>query len=124
VDVSWKLGGGGYLGSVTDLALFTKGLLDGRLVSATTTARMWTPQKTRTGEATVYGLGFLVERDAPTGGLKVFHEGSQEGAKGRMVLYPSRRSAVVVLCNSEWAEPGKISTAVYSALAAARRNNP
>lgn len=114
-DVSWKLGGGGWVSNIEDFARFAQGLVRGRLLSPQTYDLMWQPQRTATGELTGWGLGFAVQNSARTG-LKVWHEGRQEKARCRMVLYPQRGSAVVVMTNSDYADPGAFSTAVYAAL--------
>jgi serine beta-lactamase-like protein LACTB len=57
-DVSWKLGGGGFLSNVDDFARFASGVMNHELVSAKTAARMWEPQKLADGKPTTYGLGF------------------------------------------------------------------
>ncbi len=115
-DVSWKLGGGGFLSTIEDLARFAAGLMQRRLVNSSTEALMWQPQRTAVGDATSYGLGFHV--DAPANGrLRVSHNGDQEKSSCRMVLYPRERHGVVVFSNCEYADPGAFSTAVYQALA-------
>ncbi len=115
-DVSWKLGGGGYISTIEDLARFAMGLLNHRMVSRRTEAAMWEPMRTSTGERTAYGLGFSVDA-AADGRKRVSHNGSQEKASCRMVIYPGENHGVVIFSNSEHANPGRFSTAVYSALA-------
>lgn len=114
-DVSWKLGGGGFISNIEDLARFAEGLIDGRLVSRETTGQMWTPQRTADGTATGYGLGFVVTTQ--NGKLKISHTGGQDKTRVRMVIYPECRHGVVVMTNSEWIDPGRYSTLVYRELA-------
>jgi serine beta-lactamase-like protein LACTB, mitochondrial len=114
-DVSWKLGGGGYLSSVEDFARFARGLLRRELVPEKIESAMWTPQRLAGGKPTTYGLGFSV--DGAGEDFRVAHSGSQEKTRTRMVLYPRRRSAVVVMTNCEWVNPGQVTTAVFRALA-------
>jgi CubicO group peptidase (beta-lactamase class C family) len=113
-DVSWKLGGGGFISSVEDMAKFAEGLLNGELMEKASYQSMWTPQTLANGDATTVGLGFFVETE--NGQLKVSHNGAQEKTRTRMVLYPESGSGVVVMTNTEHGEPGKISTAIYQAL--------
>ncbi|RYG70665.1 hypothetical protein EON80_07265, partial [bacterium] len=61
------------------------------------------------------GLGFYIVPE--NGTRKIYHEGAQEKARCRMVIYPDSQSAVVVMTNSEHVNPGQISTAVFSGLA-------
>jgi CubicO group peptidase (beta-lactamase class C family) len=102
-DVSWKLGGGGYISSIDDLARLARGLLRGNLVSKETEAMMWTPQKTTSGKVTRYGLGFSIDGEGDD--LRVSHGGSQEKVKTWMGFFPNRRTGVVLMCNSEHVNP-------------------
>ena len=43
-DVSWKLGGGGFISNIDDLAKFAAGLLNHRLVKPATRQKMWVRQ--------------------------------------------------------------------------------
>lgn len=118
-DVSWKLGGGGFISNIDDLANYAAAVIQGELINQRTQNAMWTPQKTRDGKTTPVGLGVFVDGRGKQ--LRVAHNGSQEKAKTRMVTYPNRRSGVVVMSNSENVNPGDISTAVYRALSIARQ---
>lgn len=118
-DVSWKLGGGGYISDIADFAGFAKGLIDGRLVSAATQAAMWTPQKTAGGGATGYGLGFMIADDGDR--LRVAHSGSQEKTRTWLAIWPHERRGIVVMTNSEWVDPKKYAEPVLAALDAARK---
>ena len=116
-DVSWKLGGGGYISNIDDLAIYAAAVMNGNLLTPEAQAQMWTPQKTIAGETTPVGLGIMV--DGSGAQLRVSHSGSQEKSKTLMVLYPNRKSGVVVMSNSENVNPGDISTAIYRALSMA-----
>lgn len=113
-DVSWKLAGGGFISDIGGLARWAKGLLERRLLEPASYETMWEIQHDDNGRATNWGLGFEVQGSGP--GLKVSHNGLQEKASCRMVLYPGGRNAVVVMTNSYFADPGKFSTAIYKAL--------
>lgn len=117
-DVSWKLGGGGYISDIADFAGFAKGVLDGRLVSASTQAAMWTPQKTADGKPTGYGLGFMVA-DAD-GQLRIAHSGSQEKARTWLAIWPQEQRGIVVMTNSEWVDPRPYAAAALAAWESAR----
>ncbi len=122
-DQSWKWGAGGYISNIGDFAKFATGLLRGQLVSKETQKRMWEPQKTKDGKAVGYdgygyGLGFELQINKKAGLVKVFHEGAQEKTRTRMVIYPGRSNAVVIMTNCEWVnEPGTFTTLIYAALA-------
>jgi serine beta-lactamase-like protein LACTB len=117
-DVSWKLGGGGFISTIDDLARFGAGLINRQLVWADTEAVMWTPRQPRQGKRTTYALGFTVEGSGQK--LKVSHNGSQEKARTRLVIYPRLRHGMAVMSNSRHADPGKFSTLAYRALAKAQ----
>jgi CubicO group peptidase (beta-lactamase class C family) len=121
-DVSWKLGGGGFVSSVADLGAFAAGLLRGSLLGKDTQAIMWTQQITSDGETTGYGLGFGVgERK---GRQTVSHSGAQEKTRTYMLLHPQEMSGVVVMTNSEWGNPGVIAHALANAISAPTRPSP
>ncbi len=109
-DVSWKLGGGGYISDIEDFAGFAKGLIDGRLVSAQTQAMMWTPQTLADGTKTDYGLGFQLDDDH--GRLRVAHGGSQEKTRTWLAVWPQEKRGVVIMTNSEWVDPKKYVQAI------------
>ena len=118
-DVSWKLGGGGFISNIDDLAKFTAGLLNHRLVKPATRQKMWTRQMTRDGKQTKYALGFSFNhyRDGElhtwsangTGIEIVGHSGSQEKTKTWMALWPQKKLGVVVMSNSEYANPRRLA---------------
>ena len=110
-DVSWKLGGGGFISNIDDLALFATGLLNGAFVNRETRSMMWTRQQTNANKQTKYGLGFSVVGEGRN--QKVYHSGSQEKTKTRMVLYPNRAIGVVVMCNSRHVKPELITAALF-----------
>lgn len=119
-DVSWKLGGGGFLSNIDDLAEYAAALIEQRLVDPQTAAKMWTPQRTRDGTLTRVGLGFMVQGRGAQ--LRVSHNGGQEKTRTRLVSYPRQRHAVVLMSNSEHAAPEKFTAAVYRAWQRAERN--
>jgi CubicO group peptidase (beta-lactamase class C family) len=114
-DVSWKLGGGGFLSSTEDFAKFAAGLVNRKLVSEQTEAAMWQPLKLKTGAATNYGLGFTFGK-TPGGHSWVGHSGSQEKTRTMMMLVPKSKTAVVVMSNSAWANPSQVAGAVLDAV--------
>lgn len=113
-DVSWKLGGGGFISNVEDLARFAVALMNSELVSEAITRDMWTPRIDANGESSGYGLGLRVSDN--NGQLRILHTGSQEKTRTRMVFYPKAGHGVVVMTNSEHGDCGAISTAIYRAI--------
>lgn len=114
----WKHGAGGYKSNIRDFARWAQAVMNDELISPKTRKLMWTAQRTNNGQATKMGLGVTVE--VQNRRPKISHNGSQTEARSRMVLYPSSRNGVVILCNSNHSNPGRFSTAVYTALRAAR----
>lgn len=114
-DVSWKLGGGGFISTVEDLARFGIALIDGKLVPKDARDQMWTPRKTQRGIATGYGLGFHIDRRAD-GGLRISHNGGQEKTAARLLIVPGERFGVAIMCNTENAQVGRFAEIIETAL--------
>ncbi len=98
-DTSNKVPGGGLVATVEDLARFVIALQRGLLLNAQTREAMWTPQKTREGKETGYGLGWAVERR--NGQREVRHTGAQQRVTTVLYLLPEQGLAVVMLTNLE-----------------------
>jgi CubicO group peptidase (beta-lactamase class C family) len=109
----WKYGGGAYKSNIVDFARWAEALVNRRLLKPATYSEMWAPQPLADGKPTTWGLGFVVERQD---GLKISHNGKQEEATSRLVLYPDARHGIVVLTNCGFADPGAITTAIYRAV--------
>ena len=113
-DVSWKLGGGGFISNIDDLALFAKGLINGKLVRPETERLMWAPQKLKNSKSTTYGYGFNINGTGKE--LQVAHSGGQEKTRTRMVIFPGKRMGVVVMSNSEHCNSKSLAAAAIGAL--------
>lgn len=111
----WKHGGGAFKSNVRDFARWGEALINRELVSEATEKDMWEPQQTTDSKLTTWGLGFVVEK-GPREQPKISHNGKQDEATTRLVIYPKDRHGVVVMCNCEFADLGKVSSAVYTAL--------
>lgn len=110
----WKHGAGGYKSNVTDFARFAAAVANMELIDAKTTIQMWTPQTTSDGASSIYGLGVVVSSKGQS--LKISHNGSQDETRTRMVVYPSQKHGIVVMCNTQGCNPGRISTAIYAVM--------
>jgi len=109
-DTSNKIPGGGLVATAEDLVRFALALLDGRLLKPATVQQMFTPQKTRDGKPTGYGLGWYISE---RGGKKwVEHSGSQPGTSTDLLLLPERGLVVAVLTNLERAPARAIAMRV------------
>ena len=136
-DVSWKLGGGGYISNIDDLAKFALGLLRHNLVQKGTATKMWTPQKLNNGKFTSYGLGFSIAQyhEGKLGKWKpakhdhlgpppitlVGHGGSQEKTRTRLLIIPSQNVGVVVMTNSENGDSTKLAGRLIKVLLQLKR---
>jgi CubicO group peptidase (beta-lactamase class C family) len=100
VDTSCMWGGGGLLSTTEDLVRFGAALLQGRLLRQDALDAMFTPQKTRSGLETGYGLGWFVETDS-RGRYYVWHGGRGVGGRSAIVIVPHARLVTVMLSNIE-----------------------
>lgn len=98
-DTSNKIPGGGLVGTVEDLVDFAIHLNGGTLLKPETVRRMFTPQKTRDGNTTPYGLGWQIfERGSRRW---VGHGGAQQGVRTLLLMRPERGFAVALMANLE-----------------------
>jgi CubicO group peptidase (beta-lactamase class C family) len=113
-DVSWKVGGGGWISTIDDLAGFAEGLLSDEFLDEELRRTLWTEQRTLGGRATGYGLGFGLGKSGEE--RRVSHTGAQEKARTILVLYPDSNRGIVVMSNSEWANPTELAQVIESAV--------
>jgi CubicO group peptidase (beta-lactamase class C family) len=111
---AWKAGGGGYKSNIGDFAKFAQALIQGRLMSPETQAKMWERQPTKSGQDTTWALGFSIADQQGT--LAVSHNGRQDETTTRMVIYPAVRRGMVVMSNCGFTEIGEFSTAAFRAM--------
>jgi CubicO group peptidase (beta-lactamase class C family) len=98
-DVSYKVPGGGFIATASDVARFGAALAAGSLVSRESLQAMLTPQREKSGRATGYGLGLNV---ATNGGRReAWHTGGQERVSTVLFLLPDEGVSVAVLTNLE-----------------------
>lgn len=99
LDASYKVPGGGWLSSATDLARFESALFHDKLLRRSTRTLMWTAQHTASDSSTGYGLGWGInERDCLH---CVGHTGGQQGTSTIVLLEPNHDTGVVVLANMD-----------------------
>ena len=98
-NVAWKLAGGGFQSTVSDLGRFGAGLCDEDFLDAAQRELLWTRQTTTAGEQTGYGLGFNVARE--DGRLFVLHGGAQRRTRTFLLCAPDDGLAVALMCNTE-----------------------
>ena len=114
-DVSWKLGGGGFISNIEDLAKFAEALLQRKLVSQETQTMMFTPQPIADGTLTNYGLGF--QSMELNGRQTIGHGGSQEKTKTRLAIDLELNNGVVVMSNSEYVDTAQFAEVILKAIA-------
>ncbi len=108
-DVSYKVPGGGLVGTAPDVARFVLALSGGSLLKKEALAQMITRQKTRDGKVTGYGLGWtLGERNRHR---EVCHTGGQERVSNAVYWQPDRGLVVVLLSNLEHVQPHLVDLA-------------
>ena len=108
-DLSFKVAGGGLLSTLEDLLLFSKALLDNKLIKAATLDLMTRKTVLKNGTANNYGLGFSLEYLNDS--LKYFyHAGAGTGFTSLLVIAPKINSAAVSLINIRDNNLGKPAT--------------
>jgi serine beta-lactamase-like protein LACTB, mitochondrial len=107
LDSSYKVPGGGWLSSADDMARFEIAILANTLVKPATRELMWTPEKTTSGVAVDYSLGWHTQNKY---GLALYsHTGGQQGTSTSILLAPERQAGIVVLANLEGADVSSLS---------------
>ncbi len=97
VNNYYKLAGGGYLSTSSDIAKLGQAVLERKLLKKETYEQLFTPQKIE-GESTYYGLGFQVSQDIK-GRNFVGHIGNSVGAYSNLFIYPEEQVVVSILTN-------------------------
>jgi CubicO group peptidase (beta-lactamase class C family) len=98
VDNSYKWAGGGFLATPTELVELAFALLDGELLERGTLEMLWTPQRTRDGQETEYGIGWYVARDE-AGRRMVGHGGGSVGGTTLFWVWPEQEIVVALTAN-------------------------
>jgi len=97
-DLSLKVAGGGLISTSEDLLLFTKALLEEKLISKSTLQMMLNPTILKTSQRINYGFGFSLSE--PSDSLKWFgHEGRGTGFSSGLMILPEEDLAAVYLIN-------------------------
>lgn len=113
-DVSWKLGGGGYISTIDDLALWCAAVARGDLLQRKTWDIAIVPQDTKVGMKSTYGLGFQVNGAGED--LSIGHSGAQEKTRTYLLAFPRRGIGAVAMTNSEYGAPAAVVRAVLKEL--------
>ena len=101
---------GALMSSVLDLARWDSSLYRLPVLGEKSLGQMWTPVTLNDGSTRPYGFGWVV---APTNGLRtVSHGGSLPGFTTQISRYVAKGLTVIVLTNSEWSQPSRLSAAI------------
>jgi CubicO group peptidase (beta-lactamase class C family) len=113
-DTSMKVPGGGLVSTAEDLVKFGHALMKGTLVKQATLEQMWTPQQTKDGNKTTYGLGWGISERA---GMKLIsHSGGQAGTSTLLYVLPEKNIVIAAMCNLEGASLGPMLDGVGKSL--------
>jgi len=109
VDNSYKWAGGGFLSSAEDLVRFGSALLEPGFLKRDSLRLLFTPQKTKDGQETNYGMGWFIGKS--TSGQKIFeHSGGSVGGTSELILYPDVHMVVAMVTNFAGDEGGRWKT--------------
>jgi CubicO group peptidase (beta-lactamase class C family) len=97
-DLSIKVAGGGFLSTANDLLLFSKAVLENKLIKQSTLEMMIRRSKLKSGKDIDYGLGFSVsfENDSL---IYFSHNGAGTGFSSMLLIDPKLKIASVHLIN-------------------------
>ncbi len=114
VDNSYKWAGGGFLSTAEDLERFGSALLEPGFLQGATLDLLFTSQQTYTGEATGYGIGWLVSTDS-LGHRWAYHGGSAVGGSAILGVDRESRMVVAIVANLSDAplEPGRVIRGLF-----------
>jgi serine beta-lactamase-like protein LACTB, mitochondrial len=105
VDNSYKWAGGGFLSTSEDLVKFGSALLRPGFLKAESLALLFTPQKTKDGKETNYGMGWFIGKSKS--GQRIYeHSGGSVGGSSELILYPEAHLVVAFVCNFSGGEDG------------------
>jgi serine beta-lactamase-like protein LACTB len=104
VDNSYKWAGGGFLSTSEDLVRFGSMPLQPGFLKADSLKLLFTSQKTKSGEATGYGVGWGIAK-SPSGKVVYAHSGGSVGGTSQLIVYPETHVVVALITNlsgHEW----------------------
>jgi serine beta-lactamase-like protein LACTB len=105
VDNSYKWAGGGFLSSVEDLVRFGSALLQPGFLKAQSLQLLFTPQKTKDGTETNYGMGWFIGKSKS--GQRIYeHSGGSVGGSSELIIYPESHLVVAFICNFSGSDDG------------------
>lgn len=110
----WIGAAGAIWSTPTDLLAWDRALIDGKVLSPGSFAKLTTPKILRDGRETTYGCGLGVRRAGDA--LIYSHGGGIAGIVTQNIVIPSTQSAIVTLANADFAATGDITSALIAKL--------
>ncbi len=110
----WIGAAGAIWSTPTDLLAWDLALIDGKVLSPASYAKLTTPRLLTDGRETTYGCGLGVQRTGET--LIYSHGGGIAGIVTQNIVIPATRSAIVTLANADFAATGEITSALVAML--------
>jgi CubicO group peptidase (beta-lactamase class C family) len=107
------LGDGGIYSSVVDLRKWDAGLRAGKLVKKKTLEQIFAPGPESDHPGTRYGFGWYTGEYRGAG--EIWHSGTTRGFSTRIVRYPDKGSAVIILTNRNEAQLSDLAHAIADA---------
>jgi CubicO group peptidase (beta-lactamase class C family) len=103
---AWMYAAGALYASATDIAKWDLALLDGKVLKGPAYKEMTTPRILADKRSAMYGCGLAISQ--PRGETVFAHGGEVNGFLAQNAFVPRTRSAVVLLTNSQFGDPGGI----------------
>lgn len=108
---------GAFLSTITDMLKWEMLIQESKLLSKTNWEKMWTDvEKTDATnlQTEYYGYGFRVTtyKNRPL----IYHGGSLSGFKSTYYRFPANKTAIIILTNSDHANPSPIAQGVVDIL--------
>ncbi len=116
-SMTWPFAAGVIISTVGDMAKWDAALYSETLLKKSSLEQMWTPFKLNDGKASNYGFGWAIS-DKP-GRRSVMHGGGINGFTTDIRRHYDDKLTVIVLTNSDTANPGLISAKIAGMFAPA-----
>ena len=111
----WAWSAGYLVSTVGDLIKWDDAFFGGKIVPMRDVALMTSPGHLRSGAATNYGFGWLLDKE--NGHKRVWHNGGTFGFAAANMLYPDEHLTIVVLLNDAEAPPSQaVAARIFEAL--------
>ncbi len=123
MDLSDRWASGGYLSTTEDLVRFGSAQLGETWLQTDTKSRLFTSQRTHSGEETGVGVGWRIDKDA-WGRTFYHHAGSIAGGRAILAMFPESGVAVALAGNLGRASFGKPEAQTLGDLFISHQMNP